>query len=96
MEIEKIQDYLQNYLNDVLTPSINKELVGEEDKPITLTVYTLRLGSYNPPIFHVFIDIDPNWKGSILKRMERDIEDFLRIFSINNKVKVHWNKRPAF
>lgn len=96
MEIEKIQDYLQNYLNDVLTPSINKELVGEEDKPITLTVYTLRLGSYNPPIFHVFIDIDPNWKGSILKRMERDIEDFIRIFSINNKVKVHWNKRPAF
>lgn len=96
MEIEKIQDYLQNYLNDVLTPSINKELVGEDDKPITLTVYTLRLGSYNPPIFHVFIDIDPNWKGSILKRMERDIEDFLKIFSINNKVKVHWNKRPAF
>ena len=96
MEIEKIQDYLQNYLNDVLTPAINKELVGEEDEPIKLSVYTLRLGSYNPPIFHVFIDIDPHWKGSILKRMEKDIEDFIRIFSIDNKVKVHWNKRPAF
>lgn len=96
MELDKIKDYLQTYLTDVITPMINKELVGEEDEPITLTVNALRIGSYNPPIFHVFIDIDPQWKGSILKRMEKDIEDFIKIFSINNKIKIHWNKRPAF
>ena len=96
MDLEKIKNYLQTYLDDVLTPTINRELVGEEDEPITLTVHALRKGSYQPPIFHVFIDIDPNWKGSLLKRLEKDIEDFIKIFSIKNKVKVHWNKRPLF
>jgi hypothetical protein len=96
MDLEKIKNYLQTYLNDVLTPTINRELVGEEDEPITLTVHALRKGSYQPPIFHVFIDIDPNWQGSLLKRLEKDIEDFIKIFSIKNKVKVHWNKRPLF
>ena len=96
MDLEKIKNYLQTYLDDVLTPTINKELVGEEDEPITLTVHALRKGSYQPPIFHIFIDIDPNWQGSILKRLEKNIEDFIKIFSIKNKVKVHWNKRPLF
>lgn len=96
MDIEKIHEYLQTYLDDVVTPAINKELVGEEDEPISLTVHTLRMGSYNPPTFHVFIDIDPNWNGSILKKIEKDIENFLKIFSMENKVKVHWNKRPLF
>jgi hypothetical protein len=96
MDIEKIQNYLQTYLSDVITPMINKELVGEEDEPITLTIYSLKKGSYQPPIYHIFIDIDPNWTGSILKRIERDIEDFMKIFSIKNRIKVHWNKRPLF
>jgi hypothetical protein len=96
MDLEKIKKYLQTYLDDVLTPTINKELVGEEDEPITLTVHALRKGSYQPPIFHIFIDIDPNWKGSLLKRLEKNIEDFIRIFSIRNRIKVHWNKRPLF
>ena len=90
MDLEKIKNYLQTYLDDVLTPTINKELVGEEDEPITLTVHALRKGSYQPPIFHIFIDIDPNWKGSLLKRLEKNIEDFIKIFSIENKVKVHF------
>lgn len=96
MELDKIKEYLQTYLDDVITPNINKELVGEEDEPIRLTVYAVRKGSYQPPIFHVFIDINPNWQGSILKKIEKNIEDFIKIFSINNRVKVHWNKRPAF
>jgi hypothetical protein len=96
MDIDKIKEYLQTYLDDVITPSINNELVGEEDEPISLTVYALRKGSYEPPIFHVFIDIDPNWRGSILKKIEKNIEDFIKIFSINYKIKVHWNKKPLF
>jgi hypothetical protein len=30
----------------------------------------------------------------MLKEVEKDIEGFLKVFSINNKVKVHWNKTP--
>ena len=96
MDLDKVKDYLQTYLDDVITPDINRELVGEEDEPITLTVNALRIGSYKPPIFHIFIDIDPNWKGSMLNKLEKNIEDFVKIFSISNRVKVHWNKRPLF
>ena len=96
MDLEKIKKYLQVYLDEIITPIINNELVGEEDEPITLTVNALRKGSYQPPIYHIFIDIDPNWNGSILKRLEKNIEDFIKIFSIKNKIKIHWNKRPNF
>lgn len=96
MELEKLKGYLQTYLDNVITPTINKELVSDEDEPITLSAHALIMGSYKPPMLHVFIDIDPNWNGSILNRVEKDIEDFIRIFSIDNRVKIHWNKRPFF
>ena len=95
MELEKIKNYLQIYLDDVISPNINKELVGEEDEPIKMNVFQVLKGSYQPPIYHIFIDIEPNWDGSYRKKIENDISDFMKILSINNKIKVHWNKRPA-
>jgi hypothetical protein len=82
-------------LDDVISPKINKELVGEEDEPIKMDVFQVLKGSYQPPIYHIFIDIEPNWDGSYRKKIENDITDFMKIFSINNKIKIHWNKRPA-
>jgi hypothetical protein len=96
MEIERLQQYLQIYLDDVVTPKVNKELISGEDEPIRLTVFTIKKGSYQPPIFHAFIDVDPSLEGNISKNFEKNIASFFKIFSINNKVKVHWNKRPAF
>jgi hypothetical protein len=95
MNLEKIKNYLQVYLDDVISPKINKELVGEEDEPIKMDVFQVLKGSYQPPIYHIFIDIEPNWDGSYRKKIENDITDFMKIFSINNKIKIHWNKRPA-
>jgi hypothetical protein len=95
MNLEKIKSYLQVYLDDVISPKINKELVGEEDEPIKMDVFQVLKGSYQPPIYHIFIDIEPNWDGSYRKKIENDITDFMKILSINNKIKVHWNKRPA-
>ena len=96
MNLEKIKSYLQVYLDDVISPKINKELVGEEDEPIKMDVFQVLKGSYQPPIYHIFIDIEPNWDGSYRKKIENDITDFMKILSINNKIKIHWNKRPAF
>lgn len=97
MNLEKIKNYLQVYLDDVISPKINKELASEEnDELIKMEVFQVLKGSYQPPIYHIFIDIEPNWEGSYRKKMENDISDFMKIFSINNKIKVHWNKRPAF
>ncbi len=39
MDTKIIEKYLQRYLDDVLTPKINSELVGEDDEPIRLSVY---------------------------------------------------------
>jgi hypothetical protein len=96
MEIEKLEKYLQTYLDDVISPNMNQELVGEEDEPIKMNVFQILKGSYQPPIYHAFIDVEPNWEGSYRKKIENDISDFMKILSINNKLKVHWNKRPSF
>jgi predicted GTPase len=96
MEIEKLEKYLQTYLDDVISPNMNQELVGEEDEPIKMNVFQILKGSYQPPIYHAFIDVEPNWDGSYRKKIENDVNDFMKILSIPNRLKIHWNKRPAF
>jgi hypothetical protein len=95
MNLEKIKEYLQNYLNDVILPNINTDESLVE--PITMNVSDVLKGSYQPPIYHVFIQIEPHdTLKSLLKNSEVAIADFFKIFSINNRIKVHWNKSPAF
>ncbi len=44
MDSGKIEKYLQTYIDDVIEPKINDELVGEDDEPIELTVYKVTYG----------------------------------------------------
>ena len=91
MNLNRIKEYLSNYLNSVLLPKVSS------DMPIRMEVIDVLKGSYQPPIYHVFINIEPHdTLKSTLKQTESDIADFFKIFSINNKIKVHWNKRPSF
>jgi hypothetical protein len=95
MEVEKIKKFLQSYIDNVIVPNVNKELASEEnDEPIKIEVFQILKGSYQPPIYHAFIDIEPNWDGSYRKKIENDISDFMKVLSIRNKLKIHWNKRP--
>jgi predicted GTPase len=97
MDTDKIEKYLQAYIDNVIVPKANKELASEEnDEPIKMKVFQVLKGSYQPPIYHAFIDIEPNWEGSYRKKIENDISDFMKILSIPNRLKIHWNKRPAF
>ena len=94
MNLDKIKEYLQNYVNSVLVPNINanESLV----EPITMNVSDVLKGSYQPPIYHVFIQVEPHdILKSSLKKSEEDIANFFKVFSINNRIKVHWNKSPA-
>ena len=94
MNLNKIKQYLQNYLDTIVIPNLNQDRV-DEDK-VSLNVYQVLKGSYQPPIYHVFIDVEPHdILKIILKKSDEDITDFFKIFSINNKIKIHWNKRPA-
>ena len=94
MDLEKIKDYLENYLNDVILPNINTDESLFE--PIIMNVTDVLKGSYQPPIYHVFIQVEPHdILKSSLKKTEENIADFFKVFSINNRIKVHWNKSPA-
>ena len=91
MYFERIQEHLQNYIDTVILPRSN----SERDEPISLVVKNILKGTYEPPILHVFIDVEPHWTPRMsLTRIEKDITDFFRIFSINYRVKIHWNKSP--
>ena len=97
MNIDKIEKYLQVYLDDVITPEINNELVGEDDEPIRITIYKINFGESNPNRINFFLDMDPDWsKGSFTNKINSDISGFFRMLGVNKNLHIYWNKRPLF
>ena len=91
MEFDRIKEFLQDYLDTVVLPVSN----AERNEPLTMNVISILKGSYQPPIIHVFINVEPHWTPRMsLSGIERDIINFFQIFSINFRVKIHWNKSP--
>ena len=91
MEFDRIKEFLQDYLDTVVLPVSN----AERNEPLTMNVKSILKGSYQPPIIHVFIDVEPHWTPRMsLSGIERDISNFFKVFSINFRVKIHWNKSP--
>ena len=94
MELEKAKKYLQQYLDDVIVPKVNRELVGEEDEPISITVYDIKQKVHLPTEMVVFLDIEPDWsRGSIVKKLDDDVIGFMRMLGYRNLIIVAWNKR---
>jgi hypothetical protein len=97
MTIDKIEKYLQVYLDDVITPEINNELVGDDDKPIRITIYKINFGESNPNRINFFLDMDPDWsKGSFTNKINSDISGFFRMLGVDKNLHIYWNKRPLF
>jgi hypothetical protein len=105
MNLERIKEFLQNYLDTVVSPKINEKREKLKLQPIEFTVFEILKGSYQPPMIHVFLHTEPEIKKTLslkphasmmLAEVEKDVEGFLKVFSINNKIKVHWNKTPIF
>jgi hypothetical protein len=97
MEIEKIKKYLQVYLDDVITPQINDELVGEDDEPIKISIYKVNFGEANPNRINFFLDMDPDWsKGSYTYRINSDISNFFKMLGLDKSLHIYWNQRPLF
>jgi hypothetical protein len=95
MKIDKIKKYLQLYLDDVITPEINNELVGEDDEPIKLTVHKITYGIANPNRINFFLDMDPDWsKGSYTSKINSDISSFFKMLGLDNNLHIYWNQRP--
>ena len=97
MDIDKIEKYLQVYLDDVVTPEINNELVGEDDEPIRITIHKINFGEANPNRINFFLDMDPDWsKGSFTNKINSDISRFFQMLGFNKKLHIYCNKRPLF
>ena len=97
MDSDKIEKYLQTYIDDVIVPKINNELVGENDEPIKITVHKVRYGEANPNRVAFFLDMDPDLsKGSIINAINSDISSFFRMLGTNKDLRIYWNKRPLF
>jgi hypothetical protein len=97
MEIEKIEKYLQVYLDDVITPQINNEVVGEGDEPIKISIYKVIFGESNPNRIAFFLDMDPDWsKGSYTYRINSDISNFFKMLGLDKSLHIYWNQRPLF
>ena len=95
MDIDKIEKYLQTYLDEVISPEINSELVGEEDEPIKLTIYKITFGEANPNRINFFLDMDPDYsKGSITNRINLELSRFANMLGIEKNLHIYWNKRP--
>ena len=97
METDKIEKYLQNYLDDVVSPEINSELVGEDDEPIKITIHKVNFGEANPNRINFFLDMDPDWsKGSFTHKINSDISGFFKMLGVDKNLHIYWNKRPLF
>ena len=97
MDSGKIEKYLQTYIDDVIEPKINDELVGEDDEPIKLSVYKVTHGESNPNRLNFFLEMDPDWsKGSFINVINSDISSFFKMLGIDKDLRIYWNKRPLF
>ena len=97
MNIDKIEKYLQVYLDDVITPEINNELVGEDDEPIRITIHKINFGEANPNRINFFLDMDPDWSNcSFTNKIKSDISGFFRMLGVDKNLHIYWNKRPLF
>jgi hypothetical protein len=93
MKEEKIKKYIQSYLDDVITPKVNSELVGEEDEPIEIKVSEVMVSDKSPNRISIFLEMYPNWSsGSIGNMVNQDLSRFIKMLNIDRNLHIYWNK----
>lgn len=95
MKVEIIEKYLRFYLDEVIVPELNSELVGEDDEPITIDIDKIIYGVGNPNRISFILHMEPNWsKGSFINKINSDISNFFKMLGTDKKLHIYWNKRP--
>ena len=104
MDTEKIKGFLQTYLDTILTPRYSKIRAERGFSPIEFNVLEIiEEDEWLPQIFHIYFTTKPIIQnGRLLKphtsymmnKVEKDIKDFLKMFSIDSPIRFHWNEGP--
>lgn len=105
MNPENLKEYLQYYLDSIVTPKVNEKRNELGISEIKFDVYQIVKGSFEPLRYHIFLDTEPQIKKKsglkphvimMMDGVQKDINNFFKVLSINSPTKVHWNKRPIF
>lgn len=98
MNEEALKKFFQRYLDSVITPKANKDLVGDDEEPITMDVYLVKFGPSNPDRINLFLDMNPDYGGgSYTNVIDRQLSNFKNILGLTDKtLHVYYNKRPLF
>lgn len=103
MNLDLAKRYLQNYLDSILGPRVNELRKSEGLEPVSFSVDAILKGSYQPPIIHIFLGSDPVVRKKtglkphailMMSKIDKDISDFMKMLSIDYRIKVHWNQTP--
>ena len=95
MKVEIIEKYLRVFLDDVIIPKINNELVGEDDEPITIDIDNIMYGIGNPNRVSFMLHMNPDWSsGSFINQINLEIKRFYRMLDSSKFLRIYWNKRP--
>lgn len=98
MNEETLKKFFQKYLDSVVTPKANVDLVGEDEEPITMDIFKVMYGINNPERINLFIDMNPDYGGgSYTNVIDRQLSNFKNILGLTDKtLHVYYNKRPLF
>lgn len=98
MNEETLKKIFQRYLDSVITPKANKDLVGDDEEPITMDVYLVKFGPTNPDRINLFLDMNPNYSsGSYANKINKELSKFKNYLGLTDKtLHVYYNKRPLF
>jgi hypothetical protein len=96
MEVKVIEKYLRIFLDDVIIPKINAELIGEDDEPITIDIDNIMYGIGNPNRISFILHMEPNWSNSsFINNINLEISRFFRMLDSKKHLRIYWNKRPS-
>jgi hypothetical protein len=94
MDYKKIQKYIQIYLDEVVIPQINQELIGKGDEPITINIEELSVSNKTPDILRLFLVMKSNWSGGSIgrKKVNQELLRFVNMLGLEMNLFVYWNQ----
>jgi len=93
MEISKLKKYLKIYLDNVITPKVNRHFASQKGyEPFTISIYGIKPKENLPSEMSLFLGVDPDLpNGYYVKTINKDIKDFIFSLGVRELISINWN-----